>query len=924
MAQIVPQSDSLKVKEGWKILPNSKSDSTGIRKRPMIPRNYKDSIAASRSVMPSSSSPLPTGVKYADDALDEPLDYSARDSQRFEAKNQVVHLYGAAEVKYQDLILKADYIVFNLKDNIAIAEGMPDSTGRIAGKPDFNDGTQEFKANKLKYNFKTQKGIIYDAKSKQNDLYVLGSKTKYIGEKEQKEKKNDVVYTSGSVLTTCNHPEPHFGIRANKIKIVPNDIAVVGPSNIEIAGIGTPLYLPFGFFPISDKKHSGLVRGEWQFSDQLGFGLTRWGWYFPMGETRDLTVRADLYLRGSFHVYADMNYKKRYKYNGSLTLDFGNNRVDEIGGYGIVNNQSMGIRWSHNQDARAHPTRKFSGNVNIQTNLNQARNNNDANSRLQNSLSSNITYSQSFVDKPYSLTASFNHSQNTRTRAVTVNFPNVRFNVRTLYPFRKPKGKGGKEKWYEQISLKYDAEMKNRFVTTDTTLFSKQTLEDAQFGIRQKISSGTSFKIFKYFSLNPSVNATEVWYGQYLEKEFDPTLDIDTMLIYTDPLDSTLTKLEFDTTGYGSVNDLVRFGFKPLHLFNSSISINTQVFGTALFKKGWLRGLRHQMTPSVSLNYTPNYTADFFNYFRNVRTDTRDEFDRQDQYSVFDNGVFDRPSSNGKVMGLTYSIGNRFEAKYYSKKDSTEKKFIFFNSINVNGGYNFAKDTLKFSDVNITGNTTIIKSVSNFRFRARLSPYALNDAGTGPVNKYWWDENKKPLRFVDLNFSLSTGMTVRKLRDLISGKNEKRSAGGAKKDKTSKGRPNASGRSDRSAAPESFLDWFDNFRISHEFRANVRRVDGRDTFIVTTNSIRTGGTIRLTKNWNLNIGNLSYDFKSKEFVYPALGFSRDLHCWDLSVQWYPRNNIYSFSLKVKPGSLGFLQVPWGRNRFDAGSQLNRF
>ena len=196
----------------------------------------------------------------------------------------------------------------------------------------------------------------------------------------------------------------------------------------------------------------------------------------------------------------------------------------------------------------------------------------------------------------------------------------------------------------------------------------------------------------------------------------------------------------------------------------------------------------------------------------------------------------------------------------------------------------------------------------------------MNEAGTSTINRFWWDERNKPLRFVNFNFSLSSGLTVKKLREIISGKKGQAQFNDPK---NKPGRPNG-GRNhgNDSGAPESFLDWFDNFRISHEFRAQIRRVDGRDTFVVTTHSLRTGGTIRLTKNWNLNIGNISYDFRSNEFVYPALGFSRDLHCWEMAVQWYPRNNIYSFSLKVKQGSLSFLQVPWGRNRFDAGSQFN--
>jgi len=121
--------------------------------------------------------------------------------------------------------------------------------------------------------------------------------------------------------------------------------------------------------------------------------------------------------------------------------------------------------------------------------------------------------------------------------------------------------------------------------------------------------------------------------------------------------------------------------------------------------------------------------------------------------------------------------------------------------------------------------------------------------------------------------------------------------------------------------PVSLWEWFETFTFSHEFRARLQRVDGRDTLVVQTHGIRTSGNIQLTEKWRLNFGNIAYDFKNKAFSYPSLGFTRDLHCWELNMQWYPESGIYNFSLKVKPGSLGFISVPWGRNRFDGASQF---
>ncbi|MCK4630421.1 MAG: hypothetical protein KAT40_03200, partial [Bacteroidales bacterium] len=92
--------------------------------------------------------------------IEAPIDYNSEDSLRFEVKDGKVYLYGQAVVNYEDIVLEADYIVLDTKNNVVMATGWPDSTGTIAGKPHFKDGAEEFDADTLEYNFKTQKGII--------------------------------------------------------------------------------------------------------------------------------------------------------------------------------------------------------------------------------------------------------------------------------------------------------------------------------------------------------------------------------------------------------------------------------------------------------------------------------------------------------------------------------------------------------------------------------------------------------------------------------------------------------------------------------------------------------------------------------------------------------------------------------------------
>ncbi len=913
--QILPDSlpqptDSLKIQPTDF---SSKFDSLN----PTSPINGAPASVGSGFTMPSG---VDSRVKVADNGLDEIIEYSAVDSQRMDVKNEVVYLYNDGKVDYGERILTADYIIFDMKNNTATAEGLKNPfSGVVTGLPYFEDGDQKFESSKLKYNFKKGKGIIFSARTQQSDLYILGDRTKYISQETKDTLVDDVIYTAGGFITTCNHEVPHFGFRVNKIKVVPDKVAVVGPSNLEIAGVATPIVLPFGFFPLSDNKQTGMVRGTFERSGTLGLGFRGWGWYFPISDYMDLTLRGDYYTRGTYRLFADMNYYKRYKHRGSLNLRVTSDKREV--GLDFFRNNSLGLRWSHSQDAKAHPSQSFSGSLNIQTDDNQASTFNDAASRLNNSLSSNITYRNTFPDKNFTFSAGLNHSQNTRSRRVTIDFPNADFQVQQFFPFKRkiPKPKPA---WYEKISVRYDANLKGRISATDTTLFTQQTIDDLQVGMRHRATANASFSLFKFIQVGPNVNMTQVWNIKSLERTLNPELTIEVDSIQLNPGEDKVAV--FDTTAFGTVEEELVFGLRPYHLFNTGITASTKLFGTLKFKKGWLRGIRHQISPSISFNYTPDYTSGFLDYFREVDTDIRADFNDPEQYNIFGESIYERPSAGGEQRNLSFRIGNLVEAKYYSKKDSTDKKFKLINSLNVTGSYNMAKDTQQWSVIRFSGNTNFFDRLTTLTFGWQLDPYAL-DADGRRSNNFNLSENGKLLRFIDANVGITTRMPLTKLREIITGK--KSTPSSRNRNNSSRGGPPPgadSGFGDGKPPieepafqpPTSLWEWFESFSLSHEFRARVQRVDGRDTVIIQTHGIRTSGNIQLTEKWRLNFGNIAYDFRNKAFSYPSLGFSRDLHCWQLDMSWFPESGVYTFSLRVKPGSLGFINVPWGRNRFD--------
>lgn len=876
-----------------------------------------------RAQTPVDSLPLPAGdslapvtrdsavfdlnrVKISEDALDDVVDYNAKDSMWFDVKNKQVHLYGEASVKYTTLTIKAGYILLDYANSEISANPFPDSSGQMVGKPDFQDDEQSFTAQGLRYNFKTKKGIIYEARTKQEDLYVLGERAKFIGSTvvDTTQKARNTIYNSDALITTCDAEHPHYGIRTKKLKVIPNKLVVTGLSNLEIGGIPTPFFLPFGFFPITQTRKAGLIiPRDFEFADQEGLGIKDFGWYQPISEHMDVTVIFNAYTSGSWGVTNTARYNQRYKFNGDFQLRY-NNRVREDANAKKISSKSFGIRWTHTQDPKAHPTRRFGGSVNIETNRDQNRNRNDYASVYQNTLSSNLTYSKSFPGKPYQINAGLRHSQNTQTRIMDISLPSATFTMQRIFPFKRKEAIGD-ERWYEKISLTYSSRLENQFRTVDTLLFTRKTLETARMGIQHQASTDFNFKVFKYINIAPRLDFKETWYPYSNDKQLlnESRLSYDTTFINGEIVD-----ISVDTANsqFGIDTTFRRWGFNAIHEYNAGISVNTALFFTKQFKHGWFRGIRHTMKPSVSMGYGPDFTNS--RYFKTVYTDLRPAYNDTLRYGIFEDAVFGGPSIGGRDVALNYTLINVLEIKHRTRNDSLPvKKVRIFDNLGFSGNYSLTRDTLKWSLISTGGLFRFFKGIVNVTWNATFDPY-IADAKGRRINRYALNEKGRIVRTVALGFQVNTGFTVSQLRGYFDKKNTET--------------PSNTPRAGSTLAKDDLLGWFDNWRINHRISFD-RRLNptgfgtARDTFVIGTNNIGVAGSIQLTSKWSFDINNISYDFPSKSLVYPDIGITRDLHCWQLSLSWQPTRGTYSFYINVKPGSLDFLKIPYRKNYYDA-------
>ena len=303
------------------------------------------------------------------------------------------------------------------------------------------------------------------------------------------------------------------------------------------------------------------------------------------------------------------------------------------------------------------------------------------------------------------------------------------------------------------------------------------------------------------------------------------------------------------------------------------------------------------MTPTVGFSYSPSYTR----YQDQVQYQNNPALFQI--YNRYQNAVFGAPSNSGKQMSLNYSLTNLIEFKTFKRSDSTFQKRKLLENVQIIGNYNFAADSFKFSDVSMSTGTNIFNGLTTVGINALFSPYG-RQRNNLRSKESALKENGRFLNFLNANVSLNTSVSIGQIRDIFQGKDLKNP------------QPKAKG------AEESLIDILESFRLNHQFAINFDKNFGRPDTVIYTNSIYTSGNITLSKKWQLTIGNIGYDFVNKQLNYPDFGFRRDLHCWEMGVNWQPVRGTYSFYLRVKPGTLDFLKIPYNRNFGD--SQFRTF
>lgn len=799
----------------------------------------------------------------SDNAIDATINYTADDSTIMDAINQVVHLYGSAYVKYGDMELKAAYISFSFKDNVAEAFGKLDSTGTLMNKPEFSDKGDIVTQDYLKYNFVTKTGISKKAISSQSGAFLHAETSKI--------QPNLWVHINDGKFTTCDAENPHYHFHLNKAIVIPNDKIVSGPVYLKVRKVPLPLALPFGFFPNKKESSHGIIIPGYGFSPNLGFFLKNGGYFYPINDRLNTKLLFDGYSRGSWKVQSINQYRTRYKYSGSFKISKTTTKrgLKELEGTNLFSIQNdFKVDWNHHQDSKARPGINFSADVHFGTSTN---NRSTISTNIEEitsaSYNSSVQWSKSWSDKPINLSLSARHAQNLRDSSVTVTLPSITL---SWNPNLAALNNTGIKKGYENIRISYSSSFENRLSGKDRDfgLNNLHNLNDhTSNGARHVVKINKSIKFAKgLISFNPSATWTEFWAFRSTEKIRDFSNDITVI----------------DTIG----------GFIRAGDFDASFSTDTRLYQMFNINGKNIKAVRHVMSPSLGLSWSPK--ADRTKVFY---TDT---LGKDQSYNPWNSNIY-QASNRNESLSMNYGIGNNLEMKVRDRKalKPTSKKIKLIESFRVSSSYNFIADSLKMRNISFTGFTTIAKKVS-VNYNSSYSPYA-RDTNGNSVDTYLLSANKKLLRLRDEN--------------LTFGMNFKSKAPKKKEDKvddTEFSEVDNTDLEEINRNKNNYIDWSVPWSLNVSYTLALNKSFDQTTKLdtnVVTSSIGTRGDFTVFEKWKVGF-NINYDVVNKDFTSSTIDLFWDLHCWEFTAHYSPWgfNKYFNVQLNIKSSLLKDLKL----------------
>ncbi|MDE6437396.1 MAG: LPS-assembly protein LptD, partial [Muribaculaceae bacterium] len=289
--------------------------------------------------------------------------------------------------------------------------------------------------------------------------------------------------------------------------------------------------------------------------------------------------------------------------------------------------------------------------------------------------------------------------------------------------------------------------------------------------------------------------------------------------------------------------------------------------------------------------------------------------EQERQYSYYPNALFGVPTA-GKSGSVAFSLANNIEAKIKSDNDSIgEKKISIIENLNINESYNFAADSLRWSDLSTSILLRLTKGFNlNLSATWDVYTYALNANGAPvKVNKTRLQAGKGIGRLqrtgTSFSYTFNNDTFKRKKKD---DPNKDTNNQDADNPNNPNNRRSGYDQDDTELSDDGYAKWSVPWNLTFNYSVNYgygafnydkMEYDGK-----ITQNLSVSGNIRPTPGWNFSMS-ASYNFDMHKIAYMNCNISRDLHCFTMSASFVPVGpyKSYNFHIAVKSSLLSDLK-----------------
>ncbi|MGQ9864263.1 MAG: putative LPS assembly protein LptD [Bacteroidia bacterium] len=652
------------------------------------------------------------GFLWAQDgSFRDTIYYQAEDSIVFRVTGERIELYNQVELRAAGSQVRAGYVVVDWKEGTLRAYGI-DSQGKLLQAPVAQAYGETYYTDSLRYFLGARYLQAYQIKVQHPDEIIYGMAV-------QRDPVGDVYILRGK-YTTCTHNPPHFYFDVSRMKIVEGKQVISGPVYMVVEEVPLPLGLPFAFLPISDKRSSGFILPALGNAGDRGVFLRGMGYYWSISRYMDLLFTGDYFTRGGYRVETQWNYRKRYWYQGRLSLQYALQAFNEPGDPDYTATRTYFVTWRHQQTLS--PTSSLTANVQGGSSTFLQRQSYNTTDYLRTNLQSSIAYQKIFWGTPWTLSVAATHDQNLIQKTLSITAPVIALYQNRIFPFAR-KNRIGLPRWYEKIGYTYRLDAQAQ-VSLPESLWGQRVWDTLQWGVRQAVQVGANYTAWGVLTFAPSLNYQEYTYPRQIAYQ------LDSLAVRPRRLNKPI-----------SVRD-----------FNATLSLSTRLYGRIQFRSARMRAFRHTVIPVLGYAFHPDFGNPGWGAYVRIA----------DKVYPRAEGLYGKPPP-GKVSALQFSLSNLFEMKALARGDTTRRKFIYttlVDNISLSTSYNFAADSFRLAPVALNARTNFLQNKLNVNFNATLDPYTFDSLGRR-YKTFRYDAESKLATLTNFNLALGTQLRSR-------------------------------------------------------------------------------------------------------------------------------------------------------------------